>query len=88
MTRGQLEAIFENTDSKWEGDNAWQGLSILAKYIDPMETGLIQGADHDVIWSVDVDKVLEAGLNQQDAKELALLNWHIDEDGDNFSCFV
>lgn len=50
ITRKEFEESFEDKDAKWEGDNAFQGLQILSKYTD----NLIQGAGHDVIYSVDV----------------------------------
>ena len=84
MTKEKLYQIFEETNSKWDGDNAFQGLMILSKYT----KDLIEGADHEVIWSADIDVILSAGLTEADAKSLALLNWHLDEDGDCFSCFV
>jgi len=88
ITRAQLEGIFSDDNSDWDGDNAWQGLQILAKYVNPMKTDLIAGADHDVIYSVNVDEVLNAGLTEEDAKALRKLNWMIDEDGECFACFV
>jgi cell division GTPase FtsZ len=84
MTREELEEIFEDEDTSWEGDNAFQGLQILSKYTDE----LIVGANHDIIYSADVDKVLEAGLTKEDAMKLRKLNWMIEENGDYFACFV
>ena len=82
ITIEEIEQIFEDVDSKWEGDNAFQGLQILSKYTDK----LIQGAGHDVIWSVDVDKIIELGITKEDITKLALLNWMIEEDC--LACFV
>ena len=47
MKEEQIEAIFNNTPSNWEGDNAYQGLQIIAKYTD----NLITAAEHDQIFS-------------------------------------
>lgn len=82
MTREALEKIFNDTDSKWEGDNAFKGLQILSKYTDT----LIQGADHDIIFSVEVDEIIEQ-LTEEDATSLAMLNWMI-HDGAYFACYV
>ncbi len=82
MTRERLEEIFEEVDSKWEGDNAFQGLQILSKYTDR----LIEGANHDIIYSCDVDSVIDK-LTEEDAYALRKLNWHI-EYNDYFACFV
>ena len=84
MTKERLLEIFEGKNSKWEGDNAYQGLQILGKYTD----NPIQGAGHDIIYSENIDKILEAGLTEDEAEKLALLNWMISEDEDYFSCFV
>lgn len=84
MTREELNKIFKETNSKWEGDNALKGINILAKY-----TGkVVRGAEHDIIYCGDIDECLEAGMTKEDAKELALLNWMVDEYDNGFSCFV
>ncbi len=83
MTRERLTEIFEETESNWEGDNAFQGLQILSKYA----TNLITGAEHDIIYSVDIDEIVE-DLTEEDAIALAKLNWSLDEDGEYFTCFV
>lgn len=83
MTRERLDEIFEETKSNWSGDNAFQGMQILSKY----NTNLLRAAEHDIIYSVDIDDVLEA-ITEEDAIALAQLNWHIDEEFDCFCCFV
>lgn len=84
MTRERLEQIFEETksDSNWEGDNAFRGLQILSKYTD----NLIQGAEHDIIYSCDIETVIE-DLSEKHAIALAKLNWML-HDGEHFACFV
>ena len=84
MTEERLEEIFEETDSKWDGDNAFQGLQILAKYTDK---DVVCGAEHDIIYSVDIDKVID-DLTEEDAIQLAKLNWMIDDEFGCFACFV
>lgn len=84
MERERLEEIFDETESNWEGDNAYQGLQILAKYT----TNLIHGAEHDKIYGEDIDLLLEAGLTEEDAIALAKLNWMIDSECDCLACFV
>ena len=86
MNREQFEEIFDNTKSKWDGDNAFQGLLILRKYIKYHD--VICGAEHDEIYSVDVDEILEAGITEEDATDLAKLNWHIDSECHCLACFV
>jgi hypothetical protein len=82
ITQEEIKQIFNDVDSNWEGDNAFQGLQILSKYTD----NLIQGAGHDVICSVDVDKIIELGITKEDITKLSLLNWMIEEDC--LACFV
>jgi len=82
ITQEEIEQIFNNVDSKWEVDNAFQGLQILSKYTD----NLIQGVGYDVIWSVDVDEIIELGITKEDVTKLSLLNWMIEED--YLACFV
>lgn len=82
MNREEIENIFNDTDSNWKGDNAYQGLQILSKYTDR----LIQGAGHDIIYSVDIDEIIELGITREDIVELAKLNWMIEHE--YLACFV
>lgn len=83
MTKERLEQIFETMDSKWEGDNALQGLYILSKYA----TEVLCAAEHDIIYSVDADEIVDK-ITEDDAIALAKLNWMIDSEFDCFACFV
>ena len=83
ITREEFELIFKEIESNWEGDNAFQGLQILSKYTD----NLIQGADHDIIYSLDIDELIELGVTKEDVTKLVKLNWHI-SNGEYLSCFV
>lgn len=81
--------IFENDDieselSIFKGCNAIEGLNIIKKY---MPTKGIEGASHDVIYSVNVDDLVSAGVSLSDALMLKKLNWMI-EDGQYMACFV
>jgi len=86
MEKEKVNKIFEDIDSNWNGDNAYQGLQIIAKYIDPMKTHIITGAGHDVMGSVSVTELLELGITEEDIKKLALLNWSIEDDA--LQCFT
>lgn len=79
----RLEQILEETKSNWKGDNAFKGLQILAKYTDEP----IGAAEHDIIYSANVDEVLDC-ITEEDAIQLAKLNWMIDSEGECFACFV
>ena len=78
MKLEEFEEVFKNEDADWEGDNAWQGLNIIAKYL-PKET-LICGADYDIIYSVGVEELVDAGITIEDTEKLRRLSWMIDEE--------
>jgi len=85
MTEERFIEIFEDDsiNSEWEGDNAYQGLQILAKYT----SNLIQGAEHDKIYSEDISTLVEEGITEEEALSLKKLNWMI-EDDTYLACFV
>ena len=89
MDKEELIKIFNETDfaDSWEGDNAFQGLQIIAKYIDIKKEDIITGADHDIMYSVDIDKIIKLGLTIEDVKKLNRLNWILEED-EYLACFV
>lgn len=79
-----IDAALEAAD--WEGDNAIQGLKIIEKYM-PTST-LICGADHDIIYSVDIDELIDAGITLEDVKALGNLNWGDLEGAGCMACYV
>jgi len=83
MTEERFIELMEGDSGKWEGDNAYEGLTIIKKYTD----NLIQGAGHDVIWSEDISTLIEKGITEEDVKELRRLNWMV-EDSTYLACFV
>jgi hypothetical protein len=89
MTAERLTELMTNDDlgSNWHGDNAFQGLQIIAKYIDPNKTDIITGASHDVIYSVSIISIIKAGITEEDVIKLKKLNWML-EDADYLACFV
>lgn len=72
--------------SKWEGDNAIQGLLILAKYIDPTKNTILGAAEHDIIYGSTISEAVEAGITEEDVIAMRRLNWM--EEYDSFACFV
>ena len=66
-------------------DNALAGLDIIRKYMPDKD--LITGASHDVIYSVDVEELIAAGITVGDVRKLSALNWMVD-DGSYLACFV
>ena len=88
MTQEELKAIFEETESKWDGDNVMQGLLIIAKYFNPKEETTMIGVGHEILYSVDVQAIIDKGLTKEDAVKLRELNWMIEGEYDCLSCFV
>ena len=66
------------------GCNATKGLLVLQKYL-PLSG--IEGANREVIYSVSVEKIVEAGITEEDAIELRAQNW-MAEDDEVLACFV
>ena len=77
MERERLEQIIENTESEYTKgiDNAYMGLAILAKY----SPYVLQAAEHDIIYSIDVDKIINT-ITEEDAVQLAKYGWLIVDD--------
>lgn len=86
MNRDELNTILEEDFAgSWEGDNALQGLKVISEYF-PNKTVLV-GADHDIIYSVSAEDLLEAGLTEEHAWELSRLNWMLYDDY-YMACYV
>jgi hypothetical protein len=89
MTIERLEEIFSDENLSlvdWTGDNTYQGLQIIAKYIDPNNNTIITGAEHDVMYSVEGEYLIDAGLTEEDAIKLRDLNWSYYDGG--LFCYV
>lgn len=63
----------------------FEGLKIIRKYLP--EKG-IEGAEHDEVYSVSVDKLVSAGITEKDAKKLRALDWMIDDECECLAHFV
>lgn len=88
MTTEKFEEIMgADNDSSWDGDNALKGLLIISKYMSHDKHELIAGANHDIIYSVGVEEIVEAGITEDDTQALRDLNWMI-QDGEYLACFV
>ena len=66
------------------GCNALKGLLIVKKYMP--EAG-IEYAGRDVIGSVNIDKLIDAGITLEDVEMLRKQNWMV-EDESYLACFV
>jgi hypothetical protein len=63
-------------------DDALAGLNIIAKY----KPYALHGADHDIIYSAEIDDLIEAGIIEEDVIKLRDLGWMMDDDGDDYLC--
>jgi hypothetical protein len=58
-------------------DGVIQGILLMRKYVHGTH---IEGADHDVIYSIDIDPLIDAGITEEDVRTLNKMGWHV-EDG-------
>ena len=79
-----IKQILDEAESKWEGDNVYKGMQIIAKYTEK----IVRDASHDIIFCGDVEECIKAGMTRKDVIELGKLNWMVDEWGHGFSTFV
>lgn len=85
VSEEEFKEIFQRVESELhniKSDNAFIGLQILSKYTNR----LIIGAEHDIIYSEDLDTLIKAGILVKDAIQLRKLNWMINEG--SLACFV
>lgn len=68
------ELLDQDYNSDLKGDWVFEGMKILDKYLP--NQNLIEGADHDIIYSVDIDELIEAGITKEDVIMLGKFNWH------------
>lgn len=62
------------------------GLLIISNYIG--EKRLIEAAEHDMIYSVELQELLDAGIRETDIEELRNLGWHVNDEFDCLAKFV
>lgn len=86
MNQEELKTILEaDTAINWDGDNALLGLKLISEYF-PGKT-VLEGADHDIIYSVPAEELINAGLTEEHAMELSTLNWMLYENY-YMACYV
>jgi len=66
-----------------KGCNALTGLLIIQKYLPNRG---IEAAGHDIIYSAEVEELVEAGITEEDTVLLRDYNWMVDEE--SLACFV
>jgi hypothetical protein len=60
-------------DVVMSGDSVFDGLTIVSKYI--TNKSLIQGADHDIIYSVGINELVNSNITEDDVINLRKMNW-------------
>lgn len=87
ITIGEIEEIFEGErdDSFFDlkDSNDFLGIQFIRKYI---PTAGVCSAEHDIIYCVTTDDLVEAGVTKEDALQLFNLNWIIE--GGYLACYV
>lgn len=77
MTLERFEEIFDTTESDYtQNSKIFKGLDIIRKWLPNAD---IEAAEHDIVYAADVDELIEAGITEDDVREIAKLAWHIDE---------
>jgi hypothetical protein len=86
MNEERFREIMENQDYDFEcdDDNAVLGLLLIRKYIP--KAG-IEGASHDIIYSVGIEELIEAGITEEDVIQLRNWNWMLYYE-ESLACFV
>lgn len=77
MKQEEFEKIFEETIAVEKTNGFFKGLQIIYKYIKDRKD-IITGAQHDIVYSVDVDDLLNEDISIEDTIELAKLGWLVD----------
>lgn len=85
MTEERFIEIMKDgdVDISGVGDNAFEGLRIMCKYVN----NLIQGANHDIIYGPNIEELIEAGITEEDVADIRKLNWMVEDDS-YLACFV
>ncbi len=86
MNRTELIEILSKDCELDEMSNSsiLDGLNIVEKYIPGSEIC----AEYDIIYSENIDKIVEAGITKEDAEELRKQNWMHDQECDCLATFT
>lgn len=70
-----MEQDYE-TDYDRKGCDVFDGLAIMRQYVN---NDLIVAADHDIVYSVEIQELIDGGINLGDVVQLGKLGWHVSE---------
>lgn len=88
MTRERFEELMEGESDYGQFKDVCRityGAGIIGRYLPRFG---IEAAEHDIVYSVDVDKIVEAGISAEDTETLRILGWFIDEETDSLAHFA
>lgn len=86
MEYDRFVEIFDDTETvRGQGDTTFLGLSIISKY----SKEVIGAAEHDKIYSEEVEVLIEKGITEDEVRRIASLpGWHYDEEYQCLAAFV
>jgi len=70
---------------KINGCKIFAGLKIITKYLPDEGIGAV---GHDIVYSADIEELINAGITEEDVEELNKLDWMIEEEYDCLSHFT
>ncbi len=70
-----MEADYDYNDRIKDG--LIKGILLMRKFCHSAD---IEGADHDIIYSIDCQQLIDAGIVQEDVMRLRLMGWHIQDE--------
>ena len=87
MTEDRFRELMEKESDKDTSNLAriFAGLVIISKYLPGKD---LTGADHDIIYSVEVLELVEAGITEEEVVMLRDLHWMIDDDCECLAHYV
>jgi len=76
MTSEEFKAILEDKTItvSWQDNKLWKGCQIITKYISK-NNEIITRADHNFIYTIDIEQLCQAGITKEDVTQLRKLNW-------------
>lgn len=84
MTEERFIEIFEPEDytpcKVSTRDKAYKGLQIIAKYMDPDKHYIIVACEHDMLYSVQMEELIESGITEEDVMLLENLGWQFENE--------
>lgn len=88
MTEERFKELMEKDSKGITGDRAFKGLLVIAKYIDMHKKQVITHAEHDKIYSVSVQEIINTDITEDDVEKISAVGWFIDNDTDSLMHYI